>query len=63
MVSQYFDLVLVVDLEQPSRVSHRLNGIAIYIPHNHCFKIQELLTGRGYRMQFNLEFKIGHKPI
>lgn len=29
MVSQYLDLVLVIDLQKPPRVSHRLNGIAI----------------------------------
>ncbi|WP_340093546.1 hypothetical protein [Nostoc punctiforme] len=62
-VSQYLDLVLIVDLQKPARVSQKLNGIAIYTSSYRMLKIQELLTGRGYGMQFNLEFKIGNKPI
>gem|GEM_PF-3443652 len=62
MITQY--LVLVVDFYKPSRISHKSNGIAIYfiflIP---LLKIWELLTGRGYGVQFNLEFKIGNKPV
>ncbi len=62
MITQY--RVLVIDFYKPSRISHKSTRIAIYfiflIP---LLKIWEPLIVRGYGVQFNLEFKIGNKPV
>ncbi len=60
-------LVLAVGFQKISRVSHKSNRIArdcyrldIFIFLLPLLKIEELLRGRGYETQFNLEFKIGN---